>query len=134
MLKDIWKGRVASIVAITLLIVIEVILSMPIPYISKYLVDVVIGLKKYELVGIVFLVLFIILLLQLLIGNILVRKVARLETNLITEYRKRIVKTIVAKREVQEENKSNIQEILLNDVESFSRILVSLFILFYLIL
>ena len=87
----------ASIVAITLLIVIEVILSMPIPYISKYLVDVVIGLKKYELVGIVFLVLFIILLLQLLIGNILVRKVARLETNLITEYRKRIVKTIVAK-------------------------------------
>lgn len=61
MLKDIWKGRVASIVAITLLIVIEVILSMPIPYISKYLVDVVIGLKKYELVGIVFLVLFIIL-------------------------------------------------------------------------
>lgn len=119
MLKDILKGRVASIVAITLLIVIEVILSMPIPYISKYLVDVVIGLKKYELVGIVFLVLFIILLLQLLIGNILVRKVARLETNLITEYRKRIVKTIVAKREVQEENKSNIQEILLNDVESF---------------
>lgn len=32
MLKDILKGRVASIVAITLLIVIEVILSMPIPY------------------------------------------------------------------------------------------------------
>ncbi|WP_373760840.1 ABC transporter transmembrane domain-containing protein [Streptococcus ferus] len=119
MLRDILRKKITFIAIITLLIVIEVILSIPLPYISKYLIDVVIGLKKYELVWGVFLVLLVMLSSQLLIGNILVRTVAEFETDLITECRKKIVKAVIEKKEIREENKSNIQEVLLNDVEAF---------------
>lgn len=119
MLKEIIKKRLFSVIAITFLIILEVLLSIPLPYISKYLIDEVIGKSKYNLVWDVFVVFIVILAIQLLVGNLLVRLVASFEAKAITGLRESIMKFIVRQKDIGSAERSRAQEVLLNDLGTY---------------
>ena len=114
-------------VLLSILIILESLLAIPLPYISKFLIDDVIGKGNYEKTELVFIVFLIFLFLQFISSNFLTRVTAKIEVDLIKFIRQKIIISILSKRFVSDDDKSRAQEIILNDIETYVSNILTIF-------
>ena len=71
-----FKTKKMLLILLSILIILESLLAIPLPYISKFLIDDVIGKGNYEKTELVFIVFLIFLFLQFTSSNFLTRVTA----------------------------------------------------------
>ena len=127
MIKLILKNRRLLLLTIFLLIIIESLLIIPLPYISRFFIDVVIGQGKYELTSMIFSIFAMLLITQLVVGSILARNIATFEASLVPELQERVIEFSFQKKWLDTETRSRVQEIILNDIEMYSTNLTNVY-------
>ena len=122
-----FKTKKMLLILLSILIILESLLAIPLPYISKFLIDDVIGKGNYEKTELVFIVFLIFLFLQFISSNFLTRVTAKIEVDLIKFIRQKIIISILSKRFVSDDDKSRAQEIILNDIETYVSNILTIF-------
>lgn len=124
---EIVKRHCFSIIFLSIIVILESILSITLPYLSKVLLDEVIIGNHYSLLGIIIFSFTIIIILQLFFGSLISRGSAKIETNISFRLRDDIIKKSLKLKIVNANQRSNIQTILIQDTESYATNLVSIF-------
>ena len=122
-----FKTKKMLLILLSILIILESLLAIPLPYISKFLIDDVIGKGNYEKTELVFIVFLIFLFLQFTSSNFLTRVTAKIEVDLIKFIRQKIIISILSKRFISDDDKSRAQEIILNDIETYVSNILTIF-------
>ena len=114
------------LILLSILIILESLLAIPLPYISKFLIDDVIGKGNYEKTELVF-IFFDIFIPSIYIKHFLNRVTAKIEVDLIKCIRQKIIISILSKRFISDDDKSRAQEIILNDIETYVSNILTIF-------
>ena len=116
-----------SIIFLSIIIMLESILSITLPYLSKLLLDEVIIDNHYSLLSIIIISFAVIIVLQLLLGSLISRGSAKIETDISFKLRDNIIKKCLNLKIINASQRSNIQTVLIQDTESYATNLVNIF-------
>lgn len=124
---EIVKKHCFSIIFLSIIIILESILSITLPYLSKLLLDEVIIGNHYSLLSMIILSFAVIIVLQLLLGSLISRGSAKIETDISFRLRDNIIKKCLNLKIISSSQRSNIQTVLIQDTESYATNLVNIF-------
>ena len=119
-----YKALLSILVIVTFF---ESILSIPLPYLSKHLIDNVMLKGNYDQILILFLSFLAVLSFQFLASNVIARILAYLETDIVKNIRFNIIKFIYHSSIKNRTMDGQVLEVLLNDVETFASNLLGIF-------
>lgn len=124
---EIVKKHCFLIMFLSIIIILESILSITLPYLSKLLLDEVIIGNHYSLLSMIILSFAVIIVLQLLLGSLISRGSAKIETDISFRLRDNIIKKCLNLKIISSSQRSNIQTVLIQDTESYATNLVNIF-------
>ncbi|VTS12554.1 ABC transporter transmembrane domain-containing protein [Streptococcus pseudoporcinus] len=124
---EIVKKHCFLIIFLSIIIILESILSITLPYLSKLLLDEVIIGNHYSLLSMIILSFAVIIVLQLLLGSLISRGSAKIETDISFRLRDNIIKKCLNLKIISSSQRSNIQTVLIQDTESYATNLVNIF-------
>lgn len=104
-----------SIIFLSIIIMLESILSITLPYLSKLLLDEVIIDNHYSLLSIIIISFAVIIVLQLLLGSLISRGSAKIETDISFKLRDNIIKKCLNLKIINASQRSNIQTVLIQE-------------------
>lgn len=124
---EIVKKHYFLTIFLSIIIILESILSITLPYLSKLLLDEVIIGNHYSLLSMIILSFAVIIVLQLLLGSLISRGSAKIETDISFRLRDNIIKKCLNLKIINSSQRSNIQTVLIQDTESYATNLVNIF-------
>lgn len=115
---------------IVITIVFSSLLSIPLPFISKILIDNIILQEQYGYIVYVFLFFVIVLIIQATVGKINVKLQANFYQDFTNQMRKKFFLIFLKQESIDKHSLGNTQMILINDIEAMSSAIMSTVMVF----